>query len=135
MLGEALDQYTMETILSNLLKCSSVTKKLIVTKSAQVTNTFLSHTPFYTKMMVMLCKTVSEKNVQIRQLSSNFLKTLLETHGSKEFVRAAIEKADALLLLDQFLKKGLVDAAPAIRDSCRSLYWAYRQLWEDRAEK
>ncbi|CAO3637919.1 unnamed protein product [Mucor hiemalis] len=125
----------METILSNLLKCSSVTKKLIVTKTAQVTNTFLSRTTFYTKMLVMLCKTVSEKNVQIRQLSSNYIKTLLETHGSKESIRAAIEKADTLVLLDQFLIKGLVDAAPSIRDSCRSLYWIYQQLWEDRAER
>lgn len=83
----------------------------------------------------MLCKTVSEKNVQIRQLSSNYIKTLLETHGSKESIRAAIEKADTLVLLDQFLIKGLVDAAPSIRDSCRSLYWIYQQLWEDRAER
>lgn len=86
-------------------------------------------------MTVLLCKTSAEKNVQLRQFAAMYLQTLLETHGSKEQVRSMMEIANSHVLIHQFLKKGLVDASPDVRDACRQMYWAYHQFWSPKAEK
>ncbi|KAG2229586.1 hypothetical protein INT48_001897 [Thamnidium elegans] len=134
-LGSILDHYTMEIILSNLMKCSVVTKKLISTKVMEVTIVFLSNTPFYPKMITMLCNSMKEKNVQLRQLCCTYIQTILKTHGSQESVRAIVEKSDTSFSIDTFLKKELVDASPTVRDACRSLYWTYSQYWPEKAKR
>ncbi|KAI8082142.1 clasp N terminal-domain-containing protein [Thamnidium elegans] len=125
----------MEIILSNLMKCSVVTKKLISTKVMEVTIVFLSNTPFYPKMITMLCNSMKEKNVQLRQLCCTYIQTILKTHGSQESVRAIVEKSDTSFSIDNFLKKELVDASPTVRDACRSLYWTYSQYWPEKAKR
>ncbi|GAA5807407.1 hypothetical protein MFLAVUS_000768 [Mucor flavus] len=134
-LGSILDHYTMEIILSNLMKSSVVTKKLISTKVAEVTTVFLKNTPFYPKMITMLCNSRTEKNVQLRQLCCTYIQTILKTHGSQESVRAIIEKSETSFSIDAFLKKELVDASPSVRDACRSLYWTYSQYWPEKAKR
>lgn len=124
----------MEIILANLLKCSVITKKLIASKLAEVTHTFLSNTNFHLKMLHMLCKTRNEKNVQLRQSASNHIKTIMETHASKDHVRSIISNSDGLSSIDLFLKKGLADASLGVRDSCRIMYRTYKQLWPEDAE-
>ncbi|OBZ83418.1 Protein STU1 [Choanephora cucurbitarum] len=134
--GDSLNAYTLEIILSNLLKCSSVTKKLIATKTAEVTHSFLTNTNFHSKIIQLLCKTIHEKNVQLRQYAANYLKTVLETHGSKDVVYSAIaEKLDLSQSIQTFLKKGLTDSSPLVREASRQTYSAYYDHWPNQAEK
>lgn len=83
--------------------------------------------------MIMLCKTVNEKNTQLRQFATNYIRSLLSAHGSKESVRSAVQKTELSYYIEQFLKKGLVDASPAIREACRSMYGMYHLYWPDQA--
>ncbi|KAI8355674.1 clasp N terminal-domain-containing protein [Blakeslea trispora] len=134
--GDSLNVYTLEIILSNLLKCSSVTKKLIAIKTSQVTHSFLKHTVFHSKIIQLLCKTIHEKSVQLKQYAANYLKTVLETHGSKELVHSAIaEKADLIQSIQTFLKKGLTDSSPLVREASRQTYSVYYEHWPTQAEK
>ncbi|RCH98469.1 suppressor of tub2 mutation, partial [Rhizopus stolonifer] len=135
-LGDSLNAYTLEIILTNLLKCSSVTKKMIATKAAQVTNLFLSNTQFHTKIVMLLCKTINEKNVQLRQYAATYIKTILETHGSKDAIRSVIaEKLEVSQSIESFLRKGLADGSPHVREASRQTYSVYYDYWPDAAEK
>ncbi|GAA5797573.1 hypothetical protein HPULCUR_002961 [Helicostylum pulchrum] len=134
-LGSLLNHYTLEIILSNLMKCSSVTKKLISAKVTEVTIVFLQNIGFSPKLLTMLCKSMNEKNVQLRQLCCTYVQTILSTYGSQESTRAAIGKSETSFSIVNFLKKELVDASPAVRDACRSLYWTYSQYWPEKAKK
>ncbi|GAA5797536.1 hypothetical protein HPULCUR_002924 [Helicostylum pulchrum] len=134
-LGSLLDHYTLEIILSNLMKCSLVTKKLISAKVTEVTIVFLQNIGFSPKLLTMLCKSMNEKNVQLRQLCCTYIQTILSTYGPQESTRAAIEKSETSFSIVTFLTKELVDASPAVRDACRSLYWTYSQYWPEKAKK
>ncbi|KAI9269445.1 clasp N terminal-domain-containing protein [Helicostylum pulchrum] len=117
------------------MKCSSVTKKLISAKVTEVTIVFLQNIGFSPKLLTMLCKSMNEKNVQLRQLCCTYVQTILSTYGSQESTRAAIGKSETSFSIVNFLKKELVDASPAVRDACRSLYWTYSQYWPEKAKK
>lgn len=125
----------MEIILSNLLKSSVNTKKLFSTKLTQVTQAFLANSKFHLKMLVILCRTRNEKNVQLRQTAADGIKIIMESHGSKENIRTIIDHCDILSSVDSFLKKGLVDASLAVRDACRNLYNTYKNMWSQEAER
>ncbi|KAG1175522.1 hypothetical protein G6F70_004671 [Rhizopus microsporus] len=135
LIGECLDLYTIETILTNLLKCCSTTKKIIVSKSNEVTSQFLSRTNYHFKVVSILCKNISDKNTQVRQSSALFLKTVLQTHGQKEQTKLAIGKAESTALIHQSLNKGLSDASPSVREACRQAYWTYHEYWPNEAKK
>lgn len=134
--GEQLDVYTLEIILLNLLKSSSVTKKFIATRTSEVTNQFLAHIAFHSKILILLCKTKNEKNVQLRQSAAEYICTVLSTHASKESVRSHINKSTELInWINQFVKKGITDASPLVRDGCRKTFGVYNQYFPERAKK
>lgn len=116
-----------------MLKCSVNTKKMITTKLAEAAVAFLSNTNFHYSVLVKLCRTKTEKSVQLRQYACSNIKIILETHGTKEHVRTIIDTSNGLSLIEAFLKKGLSDASPIVRESCRLLYKTYHKLWPDNA--
>ncbi|KAI9028956.1 clasp N terminal-domain-containing protein [Phycomyces nitens] len=134
-MGRYLDSYTFDIIFSNLLRCSSQSKKIIASQIIQVTNTFLSTTPFYSKTIQLLMTAIGEKNNQLRHFASVYLKTVLETHGKNESTKAAMERTGSHDLVEQIIKKGLFDATPFVREVCRQTYWVFYSLWPPRAER
>lgn len=132
-LGHALDQYTVGLILDEMLKCSVNTKKMITLKLAEATEAFLTHTQFHVSVLNKLCKTRSEKSVQLRQYAGKSIKTILEVHATKDHVRSLMDAN--ISTLEEFLKKGISDASPGVRETCRSLYKSYYQLWPDHANR
>ncbi|KAI7902943.1 clasp N terminal-domain-containing protein [Cokeromyces recurvatus] len=134
-IGYGLDLYTMEIIVINLLKLSNNSKKLIASKVLEAANMFFLFTNFYSRIFVMLCKTINDKSTQVRQFSANCLKTMLSTHGSKETVQSIIEKPEVNLHINNFLMKGLVDASPAVRDVSKQIYTIYGTYWPIQAQK
>ena len=133
--GDSLVSYTLEIILSNLLKISSVTKKVMADKAFKVTNSLLSKIPFQHKLLSMLCKTAKEKNPQLREFASTYIQTVLKTHGSNEYVKSKVESTDLNQLIAIFIKEGLVNAAPSVRDGSKKTYLVYRRYWPILAEK
>jgi hypothetical protein len=133
-IGDGLDKYTVDLFLNNLIKLSGVTKRIIFEKSTEVTNTFLQHTTFHTKILNILNKSMQERNMQTKQACTTFLKTILEKHAHNENARLAMDKAGAPDIIVQFLKRGLSDASPKVRESSRQLYWLFHGYWPKKAE-
>ncbi|CEP18458.1 hypothetical protein [Parasitella parasitica] len=126
--------YTLEIIMKNLLKISCITKKGLAAQAFKVTNHLLSKTSFHTKIISMLCKTANEKNPQLREFSASYIGTVLDTHGSSEAVKSRVAKTDLSQLIREFIQKGLVDAAPSVREACKNTYSVYSKYWPTAAE-
>lgn len=104
-------------------------------KVFKVTNSLLSKIPFQHKLLSMLCKTAKEKNPQLREFASTYIQTVLKTHGSNEYVKSKVESTDLNQLIAVFIKEGLVNAAPSVRDGSKKTYMVYRRYWPTSAEK
>ncbi|CAO3631209.1 unnamed protein product [Cunninghamella blakesleeana] len=63
------------------------------------------------------------------------MKTYLETHIANQHVKSNMERHNALHHIEQFLKNGLLDAIPHVREVCRQIFWLYQQHYPSRSEK
>ncbi|KAF7732330.1 suppressor of tub2 mutation [Apophysomyces ossiformis] len=134
-IGTQLDAYTFETFFTSLLRCASLTKKIIATHSMQVMVTFISMTTYYLKMLHHLSAALDEKNNQVRHFATLYLRTIIQTHGPKDGTRAMIERNGSIEHIERFLRKGFFDAAPVVRESCRQTFWLFRKYWPSQAER
>ncbi|KAI8369225.1 clasp N terminal-domain-containing protein [Radiomyces spectabilis] len=133
--GHQLDPYSYEIIIVNLIRCSNVTKKIITSQALNSTITFLKTTSYHSKGVNVICNALEERNNQMRHFAAIYLRTLLQTHASKESSRCSMERSGSLDLIFQTLKKGLIDAMPLVREVCREAYWIIHTHWRVRAEK
>ncbi|CAO3698453.1 unnamed protein product [Rhizopus stolonifer] len=127
-LGDKLHLNTIETIIASLVKCCCTSNKIIFSKTNEVTISFLQKVRFSTRIVVTLCKTIDDKNNQVRQSAAEFLKTFLTIHA-RSF------QGNSSASLQKYIKKGLTDASPGVRESCRQAYWIYYEHWPKEAEK
>ncbi|KAG1469412.1 hypothetical protein G6F56_003272 [Rhizopus delemar] len=127
-LGDKLHLHTIETIISNLVKCCSTSNKIIFSKANEVAISFLQKVRFSTRIVVTLCKTIDDKNNQVRQSAAEFLKTILKVYA-RNF------QGSSSISLQKYIKKGLTDASPGVRESSRQAYWMYYEHWPKEAEK
>ncbi|KAI7896012.1 clasp N terminal-domain-containing protein [Mucor mucedo] len=132
-LGQTLDQRTVVVIVDAMLKCSVSTKKLTMLKLAEASEEFYKSTNFHLSVLFKLCKTRTDKSVQLRQYACTNIKIILETHASKKHVKRIIDTTTGLSTIEAFLKTGLSDASPIVRESCRVLFKTYNKLWPDNA--
>ncbi|KAG2201355.1 hypothetical protein INT47_001443 [Mucor saturninus] len=132
-LGNTLDQRTVAVIVDAMLKCSVSTKKLTMLKLAEASEEFYKSTNFHLSVLFKLCKTRTDKSVQLRQYACTNIKIILETHASKKHVQRIIDTTTGLSIIEAFLKTGLSDASPIVRESCRVLFKTYNKLWPDNA--
>ncbi|CAO3675429.1 unnamed protein product [Rhizopus stolonifer] len=127
-LGDKLHLNTIETIIASLVKCCCTSNKTIFSKTNEVAISFLQKVRFSARIVVILCKTIDNKNNQVRKSAAEFLKTLLTTHA-RSF------QGNSSTSLQKYIKKGLTDASPGVRKSCRQAYWVYYEHWPKEAEK
>ncbi|CDH52857.1 hypothetical protein RO3G_09317 [Lichtheimia corymbifera JMRC:FSU:9682] len=125
-LGYDIDIYTHDTLLLCLLRCASSTKRMIATNAMEATRSFLSNTPFRHRTLQHVSALMNDKNVQARHHAMLHLQTILETHTSH------IDNIDNI---ETCLTKGLVDAAPSVREASRSLYSLFQTHWPERASR
>lgn len=125
-LGYDIDIYTHDTLLLCLLRCASSTKRMIATNAMEATRSFLSNTPFRHRTLQHVSALMNDKNVQARHHAMLHLQTILETHASH------IDNTDNI---ETCLTKGLVDAAPSVREASRSLYSLFQTHWPERASR
>lgn len=132
--GKSLDAYMFDHFLNCLIKCGSTTKKIIASKSKEVTIIFIRHTPYHHKIMNILWQTMNEKNNQARLHTIIYTKTVLQTHAPRDHTRAIMDRSNSTDTLDKILNKGLTDATPAVREACRDVFHIFSEHWKDRSE-
>ncbi|KAI9301325.1 clasp N terminal-domain-containing protein [Cunninghamella echinulata] len=134
-LGKEIDSYTFETLFIGLLQCSNSSKQIIANKAKETTICFLSTTTYHNKVITLLASAFKDKNNQVRHFTSIYMKTYLDTHIVNPHVRTNMERHHALHHIDLFLKAGLLDATPHVREVCRTIFWLYQQYYPARSEK
>lgn len=117
-----------------MMRCSSLTKKMIANASLETTKSFLKHTQFYPKVMNMLNLSMNEKNSQVRLYAITYIKTLLQTHAHHDRTRQTIDRSHSTDHFENIIVKGLNDPIPAVKEACREAFWIFWEHWRDRGE-
>ena len=100
--GYYLDFYTLNTLLTSLLRRGTTTKNIIAAHTKDTTITLLSNTSYHSKIVHLLASTLEEKNNQARHYAANYMNVFLDTHGHREYARTAIERSAELDLVEAF---------------------------------
>lgn len=130
-LGTAMDPMT-EMMIQNFVKMSAATKNITAKQADVSMETVLSYCSYSSRVMQHIWMSFQEKNMQTRSFAPGWLKIIMKKGASH---KSHIEHAGGLELIDKCLLKGLEDASPKVRESTRSAYWTYAQIWHNQAER
>jgi CLIP-associating protein 1/2 len=126
-LGPALDPST-EILLQSFVKMCAATKKIAADNGNNTVDAILSNVSYNSRLLQHVSFAASDKNVQPRIYSSNWIKAMIKKHKSH------IEHSGGLDLLDKIIKKGLADANPKVREGMRDAYWTFAPVWPQKAD-
>jgi hypothetical protein len=134
-MGNKLDTYITDHILMCMVRCSSLTKKMVATASLDATKIFLKHTQFNPKFMNMLNLSMQEKNSQARLYAIAYTKILLEIHAHRDQTRLYMDRHNSTDFFETIITKGLNDATPAVKEACREAFWIFWEYWRERGDQ
>lgn len=136
MLGTQLDATTFETLFTGLLQCVHSSKQLIVNKSKDAMISFISTTSYHSKAITLLCLALDDRNPQSRHLAALYMDVFLQKHAPNTLVRENMGGSlNSLKKMELFLKTGLMDATPAVRQVCYGTFWIYRKYWPSNGDR
>ncbi|KIO19258.1 hypothetical protein M407DRAFT_11490 [Tulasnella calospora MUT 4182] len=125
----------IEIVLTHLLKMGGFTKKLVAQQSQASVTAILTHTSATPRLVLpLLWSYAQEKTVQVRAYVTAHFKTILELHAKRPAGRAAIEASGGLDIIEQAVKKSLVDQNPGVRVQARIVFWIFHDIWPANAE-
>ncbi|KAH9951783.1 clasp N terminal-domain-containing protein [Amylocystis lapponica] len=128
--GTSLDQFC-DVMLTNLLRMSSLTKKIIAQQSQTVVTTFLSHTSAQPRLILpQLWNILQDRAMQTRAYAVGHVKTYLEVHCARS--KHAIEAVGGAEILDKCVRKALGDPHAGVRDNARQCFWTFESIWSER---
>lgn len=130
-LGSGLDSM-VEILLQGLEKMSASTKHIAAQNADKTVDTIFARVSYHQKLMQHVWLAVQDKNVQPRQFSAGWLKTILKRQALS---KAQFEHSGGVDMAEKTIKKGLADANPKVRENMRGTYWAFAQTWPERAER
>ncbi|KAI9243352.1 clasp N terminal-domain-containing protein, partial [Sporodiniella umbellata] len=132
-LGAKMNNFMVESILTQLIQCCATSKKIVLKKTNEVINTFLINTHFNLRMITIVCNNMQQKNITLRNSAALALKTILEHHGQKAKEKLVPGKGEASLL-QKSIQKGISDASSEVRKTCRDILVVYKNYWPKEAE-
>ncbi|KAK6507615.1 suppressor of tub2 mutation [Arthrobotrys musiformis] len=129
VLGPGMD-LTVDIILPTMIKLCGGTKK-ITAEAANVTCVVIfAKTSYHHKIANYLYGACTDKNIQPRLYSTSWFRVLIESHAHEKYV---LDHGDGVKKLEDGLRKVLIDSNPTVRGSARAAFWAYFDLFPDRA--
>jgi CLIP-associating protein 1/2 len=129
-LGPSLDAM-VEILIQAFIKMSANTKPIAANNGSTTVEVLLSHVSYKERLMQHMWSAFQDKNVQTRTYAAGWLKTLIKKHAPQ---KAHLEHSGGAEMAEKCIRKGLADANPKVRESTRSVYWAFAQIWPVRAE-
>ncbi|KAL0075295.1 clasp N terminal-domain-containing protein [Phycomyces blakesleeanus] len=133
-IGKSLDSYIFDHIFNCLLRCASVTRKIVALKAKSTTLSFLRHATYHPKIMNLLWLTMNEKNNQARLYGATYTKAALTSLLGRDPGRNYIDRSGATDLVEKIILKGIVDATLPVKEMCREIYVIFAENWKDRSE-
>ncbi|KAK6336831.1 suppressor of tub2 mutation [Orbilia javanica] len=129
VLGQGMDP-TVDIILPSMIKLCGGTKK-ITAEAANVTCAVIfAKTSYHHKIPNYLYGACTDKNIQPRLYSTSWFRVLIEAHAHEKYI---LDHGDGVKKLEDGLKKVLIDSNPTVRENGRAAFWAYFDLFPDRA--
>ncbi|KAK2855656.1 hypothetical protein FQN49_004971, partial [Arthroderma sp. PD_2] len=120
----------VEILLQNLIKLCGAVKK-ITSQSGNVTvDTIIGNISYSVRILQHVWGACQDKNTQPRLFATGWLKTIMTRHARQ---KNTIEHSGGVDLIEKCIKRGLGDANPGVRENMRGTYWAFAQIWPDRA--
>jgi len=130
-MGTLMDPFC-ELLVNNLLKMAGFTKKLAAQQTQAAAACLITNTSGTPRIYLpALWQNLQDKNVQTRSYMILHFKTYLVTHGQS--LRHQIENSGGVDIIEKALKKSLVDPNPAVKEGARASFWAFDEVWHDRA--
>ncbi|KAI9013380.1 clasp N terminal-domain-containing protein [Phycomyces nitens] len=133
-MGKSVDQYIFDHIFNCLLRCASVTRKIVALKAKSTTLSFIRHASYQPKIINLLWLTMNEKNNQARLYGATYTKVALTTLLGRDPSRSHLDRSGATDLVEKIILKGIVDATLPVKEICREIYVIFAEHWKDRAE-
>ncbi|KAI8096355.1 clasp N terminal-domain-containing protein [Halteromyces radiatus] len=133
-LPRSLDAYMYDQFLNSLIRATSVAKRIVAFQAKDSMIEFLLHANYYPKTPHLFWLAMNEKNNQVRHFVVLYVKAMLQAHASKEQVRHSMDRSGGTDLIGKIMEKGLVDAAPIVRETCREPFWFFWHFWQDRGD-
>jgi hypothetical protein len=134
-IGKHINNYIIDHLMLCLMRCASLTKKIVAQASLQATSIFLKHSIFYSKVMNLFLLSMSEKNSQVRLYVVTYTKVVLQAHAHREQTRAVMDRKGSTDQCEAIITKGLNDATPSVKDACREAFWIFWEHWRDRGDQ
>ncbi|KAI8328645.1 clasp N terminal-domain-containing protein [Chlamydoabsidia padenii] len=133
-LSKSLDAYMYDQFLNCLIRATSVSKKIVALQSKEAMIKFLQHANYYPKTPQLFWLAMNEKNNQVRHFVALYVKAMLHAHAPKEQVRYSMDRSGGTELIGKILEKGLIDATPIVRETCREPFWFFWYFWQERGD-
>ncbi|KAJ3040043.1 suppressor of tub2 mutation [Rhizophlyctis rosea] len=123
-----------EILLTNLLKLSSQSKKLVITASTNALTVLLRRTTYNVKYLQHFLTASTDKSTSTRAAAAGFIKTVVEKMVGSQDDKMAFEKSGGVEMVEKFLQKGLQDANAAVRETGKEIFSLLQTYWSERAE-
>lgn len=130
-LGPSIDSM-VEILLQNAIKMCSATKNIAAQNGNTTVDIIVSRVSYNARLMQHIWQSTQDKNVQPRIFAAGWLKTILKKHAQN---KSHFEHTGGLELTEKSIKKGLNDSNPKVRESMRSTFWTYAQMWPEKGEQ
>ncbi|KAF5673776.1 stu1 [Fusarium heterosporum] len=128
--GPGMDSL-VELLMQSLVKLSAGTKKISSQLANVTVDTILSNVSYTPRLMQHIWMACQDKNVAPRTFATGWLKTILKKEAQH---KAHLEHTGGVDLIEKCIRKGLVDANPAVREKTRSTFWTFWGLWPAKAD-
>lgn len=138
-----LDTIMSESLLSNLIKVASQTKKICCSAAQSALAAVLKYTSYHpVRVLHTLFASLGEKNLNTRvcaitciqiiaEIGSGMFRVTSLNGGSSTEFRDGLDP-NGMDVLEKSLKKGLVDASAAVRDISRETFLLYEMMWPEK---
>ncbi|KAJ3285668.1 suppressor of tub2 mutation [Borealophlyctis nickersoniae] len=124
----------VDSLLTNLLKLTGQSKKLVATASSNTATVLLQRTTYKPKYLQYFLTALADKSAGTRGSAAVFVKVVLEQMVSTDANKATLEKTGGLESIEKCLKKGLQDATPSVREASRDTFTVYQKHWQDKSQ-
>ncbi|KAK5175586.1 suppressor of tub2 mutation [Saxophila tyrrhenica] len=128
-LGPALDPH-VEVLLQSFIKMTAATKHIASENGKTTSDAIFEHCSYHRRMMEHIWNAAQDKNAQVRQCSSTWLKTVLRRQAG---YKHHFDTSGGLELAEKCIKKGLDDANPKVKENTRATYWTFAKTWPEKA--
>lgn len=133
-MSRSLDAYMYDQFLNCLIRATSISKRIVALQAKEAMIKFLQLANYYPKTPQLFWLAMNEKNNQVRHFVTLYVKAMLHAHAPKEQVRHSMDRSGGTDLIGKILEKGLTDATPIVRETCREPFWFFWYFWQERGD-